>query len=124
MATTAEKLSMAFELPRTTGLALALIYEEKTVSRNYFLTKMSGWSRKGEVSRHSVDRIINRLRNHLRPYGIFIEANRTVGFSLPKGSYDIVSDAIYDYDIHYGRRDNDVGFRNAEFDEDIRETGT
>ena len=124
MATTATKLSIAFELPRTMGLALALIYEEKTVSRGYFLTKMSGWSQKGEVTKHSVDRIINRLRNHLRPYGIFIEATRTVGFSLTKESYDIVGDAIYDYDIHYERRKDDIGFRNTEFNENIHKIGS
>ena len=122
MATTAEKLSLAFELPRTLGLALALLYEEKTVSRSYFLTKMSGWSRKGEVTRHSVDRVINRLRNHLRPAGIYVETNYSIGFSLPKESYEIVGDAIYEYDLHYGRRDNDVRHRNPESDERILKT--
>jgi len=120
MTNNATKLMLGYNLSRMAGMALQYLYDNQIVSRENFRQALSDFSRKKSVSNSNVDIMIHRLRKNLKPYGIEISVARTVGIFLPKESKDLISDAIYEYDLHYGSHKDAVIGRTIVTNETIR----
>lgn len=120
MTDTATKLSLAYELSPILGKALAHLYNRPIVTRDEFKKKLAEFSNYDDVSVSNVHIVIHRLRGRLKDYGIEIRMRRGIGIMITDVGRGLIDDAIYEYDLYYGSKDNADKSRIDPTDENIR----
>lgn len=95
MVDTADKLMLAYNMPKHRGKLLAYFY-------NNSLTKIEEIEENFQMTRNYIYVTLHRLRSHLIPYGIEVAVQRGAGIFLTPESRTRIHEALREYDEIYG----------------------